>query len=170
MRGPCCLPVLLAPGALAGCVETGDFSRRLSEDAAAGAVLVRAVRGRGRAGSRRRSHPTRRARQDGRGRDGRGRATARVGENRCLIAWVTAASAFRLSARRYALTDLVIQGPQTDAGPTKRAIDRLASERTQLDGLGLPPLAALACSGDRSGRSVGHTSQPSRPAVLIGKG
>lgn len=74
-------------------------------------------------------------------------AEARVAENRCLIAWVTAATAFRLAAYRYALDHLVIEAPARDAVPTERLLARLAAERLRLVGLGVPPLAAAACLG-----------------------
>lgn len=75
-------------------------------------------------------------------------ARARVAENRCLIAWVTSASAFRLGAYRYALDHLFIEAPGIDAVPTERSIARLAEERRALDALGVPPVAAAACLGD----------------------
>ena len=73
-------------------------------------------------------------------------ARTRVVENRCLIAWVTSATAFRVTAYRYALDHLVIGAPQQDAVPTERAIARLRSERTRLDALGIRSLAA--CLGE----------------------
>lgn len=72
-------------------------------------------------------------------------ARARVAFNRCLIAWVTSASAFRLAAYRYALEHLVIEAPQRDAVPTERALALLAAERTRLDALGV---TLPGCAGD----------------------
>jgi hypothetical protein len=74
-------------------------------------------------------------------------ARARVAENRCLIAWVVSASAFRLGAYRYALDHLFIQAPGLDAVPTEQTLRRLAEERRALDGLGVPPVAGAACAG-----------------------
>lgn len=75
-------------------------------------------------------------------------ARARVAENRCLIAWVTSASRFRLGAYRYALDHLFIEAPGIDAVPTERTITRLSEERRAFDALGVPPIAAAACVGD----------------------
>lgn len=75
-------------------------------------------------------------------------ALARVAENRCLIAWVTSASGFRLASYRYALDHLFIEAPGIDAVPTEQTINRLREERRALDALGVPPLAAAACAGD----------------------
>ncbi|WP_375458430.1 hypothetical protein [uncultured Enterovirga sp.] len=77
-----------------------------------------------------------------------GDARARVAENRCLIAWVTAASAFRVAAYAYALDHLVIEAPQRDAGPTERVIAALRVERIRLERLGVRPLAAASCAGE----------------------
>jgi len=78
-----------------------------------------------------------------------GNALARVAENRCLVAWVVSASAFRLGAYRYALDHLFIEAPGLDAVPTEQTLRRLAEERRVLVGLGVPPLAAAACLGPR---------------------
>lgn len=96
-----------------------------------------------------------------------GDATARVAENRCLVAWVTGASAFRLGAYRYALDHLVIQAPQLDAAPTDRALARLAAERQRLDALGVPPLAATACLGEPAPAPLGIAT-PARALVRKG--
>ncbi len=77
-------------------------------------------------------------------------AEARVAENRCLVAWVTAASAFRLGAYRYALDLLFIEAPGPDAVPTEELLGRLAQERGRLVELGVPPLAAAACAGEEA--------------------
>ena len=96
-------------------------------------------------------------------------ALARVAENRCLVAWVTAASAFRLSAYRYALDHLVIEAPQADAGPTEQVLVRLATERTGLDRLGVAPLAQAACVGDAGGPAYAPI-RPSPALPLVRKG
>lgn len=98
----------------------------------------------------------------GEGRD----ALARVAENRCLIAWVTSASAFRLGAYRYALDHLFIEAPGIDAVPTERTIARLGEERRTLDALGVPPLAAAACAG----RDAGPQYAPRSGGVISRKG
>lgn len=93
-------------------------------------------------------------------------AHARVAENRCLIAWVTAASSFRVAAYTYALDHLVIEAPQRDAGPTEHVIAALARERTLLRGLGVPPLAGAACASGADVRVA-----PAAPEVtLVRKG
>ena len=94
-------------------------------------------------------------------------AFARVAENRCLVAWVTGASSFRLGAYRYALDHLVIQAPQLDAAPTDRALARLAAERQRLDALGVPPLAATACLGEPAAAPIGIAT-PARALVRKG--
>lgn len=76
-------------------------------------------------------------------------ALARVAENRCLIAWVAAATRFRSASYAFALDRLVIATPQADAVPTERTLARFAAARALLDGLGVPPLDALACAGER---------------------
>ena len=96
-------------------------------------------------------------------------ALARVAENRCLIAWVTAASAFRLSQYRYALSHLVIEAPQADAGPTEGALARLAAERTRLVALGIPPLAKAACLGSADA-PVAPPAVSAPPLPLVRKG
>ncbi|TDR88946.1 hypothetical protein [Enterovirga rhinocerotis] len=77
-----------------------------------------------------------------------GNARARVAENRCLVAWVSAAAGFRARAYRYALDHLFIEAPGHDAVPTERAIEGLVASRRALDALGVPPLAAAACAGE----------------------
>lgn len=94
-------------------------------------------------------------------------AQARVAENRCLVAWVTAASAFRVAAYEIALERLVLAAPERDAGPTERTIAALATERQRLDALGVRPLAAAACTGDLP---VVLEAEPAATEVLVRKG
>ena len=137
-----------------GLIETAGRSpvssyRKLSEDASADARLVPGfalVASRVLEADRLRLIAL--AQVQGVGRYEAVEARGRVAENRCLIAWVTAASAFRTGAYRYALDHLFIEAPGLDAVPTERAIARLAEERRALDALGVPPLAAAACVGD----------------------
>jgi hypothetical protein len=77
-----------------------------------------------------------------------GNAYARVAENRCLIAWVQDALAFRLASYRYALEHLVIETPQTQAVGAERSLAMLTAARSVLDGFAVPPLAAAACLGE----------------------
>lgn len=122
--------------------------RRLSEDASADLHLVEpfaATAARVLADDRIRLQALARARDVSAG--DAGAAQARVAENRCLVAWVTAATAFRVAAYAYALDHLVIEAPQRDAAPTERAVAALARERTRLHRLGVPPLAGAACAG-----------------------
>jgi hypothetical protein len=77
-----------------------------------------------------------------------GNAYARVAENRCLIAWVQDALAFRLASYRYALEHLVIETPQKEAVPAERSLAALAAAGSVLDGFAVPPLAAAACLGE----------------------
>lgn len=97
-----------------------------------------------------------------------GDATARVAENRCLVAWVTSASAFRVESYAYALRHLFVAAPGPDALPTERIIGRLATERTRLDALGVQPLAAASCAGETG---VAIPAEPAvHGAVLMRKG
>lgn len=72
-------------------------------------------------------------------------ATARVAENRCLIAWVVLATAERANAYRYALERLVIEAPQTEAVPVERSLEALERHRVSLEGL-LATGAAAPCA------------------------
>lgn len=74
-------------------------------------------------------------------------ATARVAENRCLIAWVRHETLARLESYRYALEHLLIEAPQGEAIEAERSLARLEVHRRALDGLiGLPVPNAL-CAG-----------------------
>lgn len=92
-------------------------------------------------------------------------AWARVAENRCLVAWVVSASSFRLGAYRYALDHLFIEAPGIDAVPTEHTLRRLGEERRVLVGLGVPPVAAASCLGERSAAP----RRPSAPAPILSR-
>lgn len=74
-------------------------------------------------------------------------AEGRVAENRCLVAWVTSATAFRLRSYGYALERLVLAAPSAEAVGVERALARLAGERIALEAFGLRPLTSAACLG-----------------------
>lgn len=80
-------------------------------------------------------------------------AALRVGENRCLIAWVRWEIEGRAAAYRYALEHLFIEAPQREGVAVERALKFFDAQRTVLDGLpggpwspscGLPAEAELA--------------------------
>jgi hypothetical protein len=62
-------------------------------------------------------------------------AALRVGENRCLIAWVRWEIEGRTAAYRYALEHLFIEAPQADGVPVERTLRGLEAHRALLDGL-----------------------------------
>lgn len=99
-------------------------------------------------------------------------ATARVTENRCLIAWVVLATAERANAYRYALERLVIEAPQTEAVPVERTLEALDRRRASLDGL-LATGAAGPCAIAPSPvllveRQVAAPELPGAPQVRAG--
>jgi hypothetical protein len=65
-------------------------------------------------------------------------ASARVVENRCLIAWVRAELRERTDSYRYALEHAFIAMPQDQAAETERTIKALVLHRHVLDGLPVP--------------------------------
>lgn len=89
-------------------------------------------------------------------------AAMRVGENRCLIAWVRLAAAERAEGYRYALEHLLVAVPGPEAVATERLLAALAGRRALLDPL-LPPDAAARC-GLAPGAAA--ASPPSQPLVL----
>lgn len=125
--------------------------RRLSEDIAADGRLlgpVAAVAGRVLAADTVRLRTLDYAREVSLAdRDG---AWARVSENRCLVAWVATGLDRRLVAYRFALEHLVIETPQAEAIAPERALAGLLAARAAVGTLGVPPLAAASCLGERA--------------------
>lgn len=74
-------------------------------------------------------------------------AALRVGENRCLIAWVRQETGLRLARYRFALEHLFAETPAPEATLAERTLAMLAARRALLDPL-LPPDAAARCGLD----------------------
>jgi hypothetical protein len=91
-------------------------------------------------------------------------ASARVIENRCLIAWVRAELRERTDSYRYALEHAFIAMPQEQAAETERSVKALDAHRHVLDGLPVPPW--------RNGICIAGAAEhpPKRPRPLVVKG
>jgi hypothetical protein len=72
-------------------------------------------------------------------------ASARVIENRCLVAWVRSELRERTSSYRYALEHAFIAMPQDEAAETERTVNALDRHRHALDGLPVPPWRDGVC-------------------------
>ncbi|WP_430911288.1 hypothetical protein [Methylobacterium sp. sgz302541] len=92
-------------------------------------------------------------------------AAMRVGENRCLIAWVRLAAAERAEGYRYALEHLLIEVPGTEAVAAERALTGLAGRRALLDPL-LPPDAAIRCGLAPGATAAASLPPPAAPLVV----
>jgi len=66
-------------------------------------------------------------------------ASARVIENRCLVAWVRSELRERTDSYRYALEHAFVDMPQDEAAETERVVNALDRHRHVLDGLPVPP-------------------------------
>ena len=97
-------------------------------------------------------------------------ATARVAENRCLVAWIRFGLDRRFFRYRYALEHLVIETPQGDAVPAERALTRLAQGRAEIDRLGIPPLASGSCPAPEDAIVVAPLPPQGSPLPLVRKG
>jgi hypothetical protein len=92
-------------------------------------------------------------------------ATARVAENRCLIAWVRAELGVRTASYRYALEHAFVAMPQNQAAEAERAVRALDLQRRSLDGLPVPLWRDGACLPPAVERRV---KPPARPVVSKG--
>ena len=72
-------------------------------------------------------------------------ASARVIENRCLVAWVRSALRDRTEAYRYALEHAFVAMPQEEAAETERSVRALDRHRHILDALPVPPWRDGVC-------------------------
>ena len=97
-------------------------------------------------------------------------AAARVIENRCLIAWVESAAAFRTESYGYALEHLVVEAPARDAVPAERAIGSFREARGILAALAVPPLPSLACAVDAAGPPMAAPAPQVFEVPLVRKG
>jgi hypothetical protein len=73
-------------------------------------------------------------------------ALARIGENRCLIAWVRLETYARVQSYRFSLQRLVVEAPQSEAVPAGQALADLETHVLMLDTLS-PPVPEALCGG-----------------------
>ena len=95
-------------------------------------------------------------------------ASARVIENRCLVAWVRAELGERLASYRYALEHAFLAMPQEQAAETERTIRALDRHRHVLDALPAPAWRHGACA-TAIGEPVATAriaKPPARPLVV----
>ena len=94
-------------------------------------------------------------------------ATARVVENRCLIAWVRAETYERTESYRYALEHAFVAMPQNEAAGAERAIKALDIHRRTLDALPVPHWRDGTCLEPPA---VVRRAPPIRRTPLVVKG
>lgn len=90
-------------------------------------------------------------------------ATARIKENRCLIAWVRAAAIRRTGEYRHALEQLAIEAPQVEAIAAEREVVALEAALGEFAYTGIPPLRDGRCETG-SGAPTAKVSAP--PPVI----
>jgi hypothetical protein len=91
-------------------------------------------------------------------------ATARVKENRCLIAWVYAAAIRRAGDYRHALEQLAIEAPQVEAIRAERDVVALEAALGEFAYTGIAPLRDGRCETG-SGAPISRVNAP--PPVIV---
>jgi hypothetical protein len=89
-------------------------------------------------------------------------ASARVIENRCLIAWVRAELRFRTQSYNYALEHAFLAMPQDQAAGAERDVRALDLYRRRLDGLPVPGWSQGECVT----APLGPQPRPGKPLVV----
>ena len=94
-------------------------------------------------------------------------AAARIGENRCVIAWVRVAVIDRIASYRYALEHLVLEAPEAVGISVERALAELQAHEVAFDGLPLASWHLPACGVVPIGVAALPVEPPLPPPAVI---